>query len=209
MTLSLPDAAPTAADLDRLYAPPAETILKAMTRHLTTFHLDYLRRATFFCLATGSARGLDASPRGGPAGFVKALGPTTVAFADWPGNNRIESLRNLQDDDRVGMLFVFPGLDVFMRLNGRGRVSTAPDLLAATAEAGRTPKSVVVVTVEEALFHCGKAVRRAALWDEASRIDAAALPSVGKMLIALADLKDVSPDVLDAHYAEGLKGDLY
>lgn len=207
MTELATDEAPP--HLDRLYAPPAERILKAVTRRLTPYHLAYLERATFFCLATGSARGLDASPRGGPAGFVKPLDATTIAFADWPGNNRIESMRNLLDDDRVAMLFLFPGLDVFMRLNGRGRVTTAPDLLAATMEAGRKPKSAIVVALEEVLFHCGKAVRRAGLWDAASRIDAAALPSVGQMLVALADLQDLSSDVLDAHYADAMRGDLY
>jgi len=209
MTAHLPDAATAPPDLDRLYAPPSEVILKAVTRRLTEYHLAYLRRAAFFCLATGSARGLDASPRGGPAGFVKPLDAATVAFADWPGNNRIESMRNLLDDDRLAMLFLFPGLDVFLRINGRGRVSTAPELLAATAEPGRTPRSAIVVAVEEVLFHCGKAVRRAGLWDEASRIDGDALPSVGKMLVALAELKDVSPDLLDARYAENMRGDLY
>ena len=98
-------------DLDTLYDPPAERIQKAVLDRLIDFHRDYLRVATFFCLATGSERGLDASPRGGPPGFVHALDDHHVAFADWPGNNRIESLRNLQDDDRVGMLFLFPGLE--------------------------------------------------------------------------------------------------
>ncbi|MDT1853164.1 pyridoxamine 5'-phosphate oxidase family protein, partial [Acinetobacter baumannii] len=80
-----------------------------------------------FCLATSGDNGLDASPRGGPPGFVRVLDPHTVAFADWPGNNRIESMRNLAQDERVGMLFLFPGLDVFLRINGIARVSAWPE----------------------------------------------------------------------------------
>src|SRR5689334_21398058 len=110
-------------DLDRLYDPPQERIQKAVMPELISFHRDYLAQATFFCLATGRDTGLDASPRGGPPGFVKVLDAKTVAFADWPGNNRIESMRNLLEDDRLGMLFLFPGLDVFMRINGRGRIT--------------------------------------------------------------------------------------
>src|SRR3954447_17998160 len=116
----------TIADLQRLYVPPAEAIQKAVLPHLIAFHEAYIAAATFFCLASGREHGLDASPRGGPAGFVKVIDPTHVAFADWPGNNRIETMRNLVEDDRVGMLFLFPGLEVFLRINGKGRISTDP-----------------------------------------------------------------------------------
>lgn len=98
----------TNVNLSELYAPPSDMIVKAVLDHLLPFHLSYLKAATFFCLASGSADGLDASPRGGAAGFVHALDNKTVAFADWPGNNRIASLTNLQSDDRIGMLFLFP-----------------------------------------------------------------------------------------------------
>lgn len=197
------------ADLDQLYAPPSPMIQKAVTRELMDFHRAYLSAASFFCLATGSARGLDATPRGGPPGFVRVLDERTLAFADWPGNNRIESLRNLLEDDHAALLFVFPGLDVFLRINGRARISTQPALLADLAEGQRQPKCAIVVAVEEVLFHCGKAINRAKLWDPASRIDRKTLPSVGTMLAALADLKDVSPDALDAHYDETVKTELY
>ncbi len=98
-------------DLDALYAPPSDMIQKAVLDRLVDFHMEYLKVATFFCLSTGSERGLDASPRGGPPGFVYVLDPHTVAFADWPGNNRIESMRNLQHDERLGMEFLLPGRD--------------------------------------------------------------------------------------------------
>jgi predicted pyridoxine 5'-phosphate oxidase superfamily flavin-nucleotide-binding protein len=93
-----------AIDLDSLYAPPAERIQKAVRDRLSDFHEAYLRQASFFCLATIGEHGLDASPRGGPPGFVQVLDDRTVAFADWPGNNRIESLRNLQADEPLAAL---------------------------------------------------------------------------------------------------------
>ncbi|WP_370673681.1 pyridoxamine 5'-phosphate oxidase family protein [Pleomorphomonas sp. PLEO] len=107
---------------------------------LLSFHVAYLEKATFFCLATGDSTGLDASPRGGPPGFVRVLDSKTVAFADWPGNNRIESMRNLTQDDRLGMLFLFPGLDVFMRINGHSRISENAALCSSLVEGRRYPK---------------------------------------------------------------------
>ena len=137
---ALADPPGPAIDLDSLYAAPAERIQKAVRDRLSDFHEAYLRQASFFCLATAGERGLDASPRGGPPGFVQVLDERTVAFADWPGNNRIESLRNLQADDRLAMLFLFPGLDIFLRINGRGRISTDPHLLQELSEGRGTPR---------------------------------------------------------------------
>lgn len=198
-----------APDLDALYEPPSEFITKGVMDHLVGFHVQYLRAATFFCLATGSVRGLDASPRGGPPGFVHVLDAHTLAFADWPGNNRIESLRNLQTDDRVGMLFLFPGLEIFMRINGRCRVSTDPALLPRLADAQKQPKSAIVVSVEEALFHCGKAINRAHLWADESRLDRRSVPTPGEMKAALAQLDTSQVAAIDAHYENAVRHDLY
>lgn len=203
-------------NLDALYDPPAERIQKAVLDHLVGIHIDYLKAATFFCLATGSARGLDASPRGGPPGFVRVLDSRTVVYADWPGNNRIESLRNLESDDRLGMLFIFPGLEIFMRINGRGRISTEPSLLATLKEGERMPKTATVVSIDEVLLHCGKAINRAKLWQDDSRIDRHALPTVGQMLAELtrlgderAEMSDDQIEQVNAHYQHGVRNDLY
>ncbi|MBR0855912.1 MSMEG_1061 family FMN-dependent PPOX-type flavoprotein [Bradyrhizobium liaoningense] len=199
----------TNADLDRLYASPAETIQRAVLPHLVPFHEAYIAAATFFCLASGREQGLDASPRGGPAGFVKVIDPTHLTFADWPGNNRIETMRNLVEDDRVGMLFLFPGLEVFLRINGRGHISTEPDLLAALAERQKTPKAAIVVTIDQVLFHCGKAINRARLWAPDARIDRAALPSVGQMKAALTGGSTADAEVVDTQYLRSVRTDLY
>ena len=198
-----------APDLDSLYAPPGEMVLKAMTRHLTEFHIEYLKHASFFCLATGRDSGLDASPRGGAPGFVKALDRRTIAFADWPGNNRIESMRNIVADDRVALLFLFPGLQIFMRLGGTARISTDPRLLDRLLEGQRRPKSAIVVDITEALFHCGKAISRARLWEADAHIDRKSLPGTGVMMKTLADADDLDADTFDTLYDDAMKNDLY
>jgi PPOX class probable FMN-dependent enzyme len=199
----------TEHDLERLYAPPSEHIRKAVTPELNAFHLEYLAKATFFCLATGGNTGLDSSPRGGPPGFVRALDNKTVTFADWPGNNRIESMRNLTFDDRLGMLFLFPGLDLFMRINGRGRIVNDPARCAALAEGEKIPKTAIVVAVDEVLFHCGKAVNRGRLWDLAARVDRKSLPTPGQMLAAMTKQDAAVADAIDAQYEHGMQNDLY
>lgn len=201
--------------LDALYDAPAERIQKSVLDRLIDFHREYLATATFFCLATASGQGLDASPRGGPPGFVHVLDDHHVAFADWPGNNRIESMRNLQQDERIGMLFLFPGLEIFMRINGRGRVRTTPELLDQLAENGKRPKTAIVVAIDEVLFHCGKAINRAGLWKAESHIDRATLPTPGQMVVAMnaaargqaADRNEAAQ--LDAHYSHAVRHDLY
>lgn len=206
MTIDAPAIAET--DLEQLYAPPSEHIQKAVVPELLPFHADYLAKATFFCLATGRESGLDASPRGGPAGFVHVLDTKTVAFADWPGNNRIESMRNLTQDDRLGMLFLFPGLDIFMRINGRGRVVDEPALCAELGEGSKIPKTAIVVAIDEVLFHCGKAINRARLWDPAARIERKSLPTPGQMLAAMTKLGAEVAEAVDAQYDHGVKNDL-
>lgn len=196
-------------NLDTLYAAPSPMIEKAMLDRIVEFHEAYLRVATFFCLATGRGDGLDASPRGGPPGFVHVLDPRQIAFADWPGNNRIESMRNIQADDRIAMLFLFPGLEVFLRINGHARVSIEPALLDRLKEGGRMPKAATVVAVDQVLFHCGKAVNRAGLWSPDAHIDRNTLPTVGKVLVALADLQDADADAFDAHYDHAVRHELY
>lgn len=218
----MPNFSPTApipapnVDLDALYAPPAERIQKAVLDHLVDFHAAYLKAATFFCLATSGPHGLDASPRGGPPGFVRMLDANTVAYADWPGNNRIESLRNLQTDERVGMLFLFPGLEIFMRINGRARIVTDSDLLAELKEGERVPKTATVVQVDEVLLHCGKAINRAGLWQPEAQVARDTVPSIGAMMAALTKMGDPAAQFdadqiaqVNALYTQGVRNDLY
>ena len=199
----------TNVNLSELYAPPSDMIVKAVLDHLLPFHLSYLKAATFFCLASGSADGLDASPRGGAAGFVHALDNKTVAFADWPGNNRIASLTNVQSDDRIGMLFLFPGLEIFMRINGHAAMSMHPELLRALAEGARLPKTAIVVKIDEVLFHCGKAINRAKLWHPDSMLDRKSLPSPGEIVAAITGADSATAQAMNEGYYTAIRGNLY
>jgi len=199
----------SAVDLDQLYDPPSGTIVKGVMPRLLPFHIKYLEVATFFCLASGNANGLDASPRGGEPGFVHVLDEKTVAFADWPGNNRIDSLRNINDNSRIGMLFLFPGLEVFLRINGHARISRDETLLLRLQERGRIPKTAIHVTIDEVFLHCGKAVNRAQLWRQASRIEPTSVPSLGEMKAAMTGENPTQTQALDADYYREIRGDLY
>jgi hypothetical protein len=122
----------------------------------------------------------------------------------------------LQNDERLGMVFLFPGLDIFLRINGRGRVSTAPELLHALREGDRIPKTATIVRIDQVLVHCGKAINRAGLWKESGRIDRQAVPSVGRMLAELAKMADAASvmdeaqiEHVNAHYDEAITKNLY
>ena len=187
--------ADASVNLDALYAPPTARIVQGVLPQLADFHRAYLAQATFFCLATGDAQGL--------------------AFADWPGNNRIASLRNLQADSRMAMLFLFPGLDTFLRVNGHGRVSTDAELLHSLREGDKRPKTATVVRIDEVLYHCGRAIQRAGLWRAESHLALGAVPSIGSILAATAQQRGeaaYTPDDVaqaDQRYAEGMRSNLY
>ncbi|HTH06414.1 MAG TPA: MSMEG_1061 family FMN-dependent PPOX-type flavoprotein, partial [Ilumatobacteraceae bacterium] len=125
----------------------------------------FIARSPLFILATTSDRGTDASPRGGPPGFVRVLGPNRIAFADLSGNNRLDSYSNLVERPSVGLLFVVPGLDETLRVNGDAWLTDDVDVLDHCAIDDRSPKLAVGVTVTECYIHCAKAFRRAAMWD--------------------------------------------
>ncbi|MEJ7808416.1 MAG: MSMEG_1061 family FMN-dependent PPOX-type flavoprotein [Telluria sp.] len=149
-------------------------------------HLDHHCRAfialsPFVVLATGAVE-MDASPRGGPPGFVKVTPAGTLLLPDYPGNNRLDSLANLVDNGKIGLLFLVPGIDETLRVNGRAQLSQDAPLMAYFAQEKRLPKLVIEVSVVEAYLHCAKALMRAKIWDDASRQPRTLLPTMGQML---------------------------
>ena len=184
-------------------------VQRAVFDRLIDVHRDYLRIATFFCIATGSTEGLDASPRGWPPGFLHVLDARRIIFAYWPGNNRIESMRNLEVDDRVGMLFVFPGLEIFMRINGRAITVNDPALLSQLQESNKIPKTAMLIQIEQVIMHCGKAINRAKLWEQSSRIDRSTVPPMGKIASALLEVPDSQAEQITSHYEQSVRNDLY
>lgn len=159
------DAAVTdEADLRRLYRKPHPLVVRKVIDHLDQGARSFIAQATFVLLATASPGGADASPRGGPAGFVTVLDDHRLAFADLAGNNRLDSYRNLLDQPSVGLLFLVPGVGETLRVNGRATLTADPEVLAAVALDGRPPRTAVGVDVDACYIHCAKATRRSGLW---------------------------------------------
>ncbi len=145
---------------------------------------EFIRRAPFLCLGTQDMAGrADVSPRGDPPGFVRILDDSTLAIPDRPGNNRLDSLVNILANPSVGLLFIIPGFDDTLRVNGEARLVTEPGLLASLAVGDRVPKLAIVVTVREAFLHCAKAFRRSQLWDPAALQDRSTMPSLMHILL--------------------------
>lgn len=169
--------------LRALYAAPtpraAAKQLPALDRHCRRF----IELSPFVVISTAGADGaLDASPRGGEPGFVRVAGDGRLLIPDAPGNNRLDSLQNIVQTGRIGMLFLVPGVDETLRVNGTARLSVERELLARFDGEKRLPKLVVDVTVIDAYLHCAKALMRSRLWDPASRVDRSVLPTMGQML---------------------------
>jgi hypothetical protein len=144
----------------------------------------FIKRAPFLCLGTQDLEGkADVSPRGDPPGFVKILDPRTLAIPDRPGNNRLDSLTNILANPVVGLLFIVPGFDDTLRVNGRASLSTDPNLLGTMRVNDRTPTLAIIVRVEEVFMHCAKAFRRSHLWDPAHRQDRKEMPSLIKIIL--------------------------
>lgn len=153
--------------------------LAALEKH----SIGFIQRAPFVVLATVSkGYHLDNSPRGGQPGFVKVVDDHTLIIPDSKGNNRLDSLVNIINTARVGCLFIIPGIDETLRVNGRAKLSTDPKFLAFFDDDKNQPKCVIEIAIEEVFLHCAKAFMRANLWAEEAKLDRSALPTMGKML---------------------------
>ena len=171
------------ASLRALY-PATHTMaaLKCLDR-IDRHAADFIARSPFLCIGTQTSEGrADVSPRGDPAGFVRILDARTLAIPDRPGNNRLDTLANIVANPSVGLLFLIPGFDETLRVNGRARLVTDPALLDSLAVDGRAPRLAIVVQVDEVFLHCAKALRRSRLWDPGRHSDRADMPSLMAML---------------------------
>jgi PPOX class probable FMN-dependent enzyme len=169
--------------LRALYATPRERAVKKQLSSLDRHCRRFIELSPFLVLATAGATGpMDASPRGGVPGFIKVRDERTLLVPDAPGNNRLDSLENILATGRVGLLFLIPGIDETLRVNGSAVLSRAADDLALYSDERRVPKVVVRVTVQEAYLHCAKALMRSRLWSPESHVDRSSLPTLGQMI---------------------------
>lgn len=171
------------AELRTLYTSPRERSVKKELPQLDVHCTRFIALSPMVVVASaGDGLCLDASPRGGEPGFVKVQGSNTLLIPDSPGNNRLDTLENIIQTGQVGLLFLLPGVDETLRVNGRATLSTLDADLALCTDAKRRPKLVIRVTVEAVYLHCAKALMRSALWNPSRHVDRSVMPSMGEMM---------------------------
>lgn len=173
----------TVEQLRSTYAQPSDLVRKKALSQLEKHCRRIISMSPMVMVGTSDANGgQDVTPRGGEPGFVQVLDDRTVVMPDWPGNNRLDTLTNLMERPNVGLLFLVPGLDETLRINGRVELRDDEELCRSFETRGKMPKTVLVVKVEEAYLHCAKAFMRSKLWSPESRIDRSTLPSINEMI---------------------------
>jgi PPOX class probable FMN-dependent enzyme len=177
----------TVEELNALYGVPAEASIIKVTPYLTAEYRRMIEASPFVALATVGPEGLDCSPRGDAGQIVHIEDERTVMMPDWRGNNRVDSLSNIVRDPRVALMFLIPGSNTAMRINGRAVVAIEPSLLDRFEMDGKHPRSVIVITVDEVYSQCARALIRADLWNPEKFADPKTLPTVGDMLKGVKD----------------------
>ena len=172
----------TPEELRGCYPQPLERSRRKTLPALDTHMRLFISRSPFLCLGTSSDGGADVTPRGDSPGFVHVLDDRTLLIPDWPGNNRLDSLTNVVANPNVGLLFLIPGVNETLRVNGTAEVTTEAGLIGRWMVNGKHPRSAVRVSVREAYLHCAKALMRSKLWEDDYRIERAELPTYAQML---------------------------
>ena len=194
-------------DLAKVYAKPLPNVASKETDHITEVGRAFIAASPFLVLGTSNGTNVDCSPKGDAPGFVQLLDDRTLLIPDRPGNNRIDGMKNLLVNPKVGIIFMVPGSNETYRVTGSATISTDPELLKRCEVHGKPPRVVLVVAVEEAFNHCPKAFVRAKLWDGTARPSGA--PSHGDFAAAR-DGKDADyAREYNEKYAQRMKGELY
>lgn len=186
------------AALEAIYGVPSEAARRKVSDRLLPLHSDWIAASRFCVLSTIGPDGTDGSPRGDDGPVVTQLDVRTLLMPDWRGNNRMDSLRNIISDGRLSLMFLVPGSNTVIRVNGRGDISIDAALLARFAKDGHLPRTVIVINVAEVYLQCTRAQMRSGLW---ARDDSADLPSMGDLL-AEATQGAVGGGAYDAEWAE-------
>jgi PPOX class probable FMN-dependent enzyme len=198
----------TIAELEKLYGQPGETSLAKEIDYIAPDYRAYIEASPFVTVATSGPEGLDCSPRGDKPGFVRIHDDRTLMLPDRRGNNRVDTLRNIVRDPRVGLLFVVPGSGNTLRVNGRAHLDTDPALLDSFLMEGKPPRSVMVIAVDSVYFQCARAIVRADLWNPALHVDPKLLPTAGQILAALSKGR-VGGESYDREWPERAKASMW
>jgi PPOX class probable FMN-dependent enzyme len=192
-----------ASDLASIYPKPTPRVIAKARPEIDRHARKFIAMSPFCVLATsGSDGSVDASPRGGNPGFVNVAGPNQLLMPDRSGNNRIDSFRNIVEGSGfVQLIFFVPGIDETLRVGGKGKLSAAPELLAAMEEFGKLPRAVLSIDVHEAYFHCGKALMRSRLWSRDAQVEREVFPSISQVIHDQTTLGEPEPQAdVEARY---------
>jgi PPOX class probable FMN-dependent enzyme len=166
--------------LEALYGEPPQIALRKVARRMTPTYRKWIMASRFCVLTTVGLEGTDGSPRGDDGPVVAELDPGTLAMPDWRGNNRLDSLRNIVTDGRISMMFMVPGSDTVIRVNGRARLTADESLRSRFEHKGRLPATVIVIEIGEIYAQCARALMRARTW--AAGDESAGLPTLGEIV---------------------------
>ena len=197
----------TEAELEALYGLPSGAAVIKEIDHISDHYRQFIEISPFVIVATSGPEGLDCTPRGDPAGFVRVVDKHTVMLPDRRGNNRLDTLRNLVRDPRIALLFLIPGVGRTLRINGTAVISTDPALCESFTFEGKVPRSVIVVTAERVYTQCPKALIRSHLWDSSRHRAETDLPSTGAIMQALQ--ADFDAETYEREYPQRLKETIY
>ena len=198
------DCVTSEAELREWYRQPAELTQRKRIDRLDDHCRAFIEHSPFVLLGTAAPDGTaDVSPKGGPPGFVVTLDEQRLAIPDLAGNNLLDSLTNLLHRPGIGLLFLIPGRDETLRVNGRASITRDPEVLAACTVKDRQPTAAIGVEVVEAFVHCAKAFRRGGVWQPDAWPDQSDLASAACMLRDHVELGDVSEELVSQHLEEG------
>lgn len=198
----------TVEELEALYGLPGETSLVKELDHIIPEYAAFIEASPFVALATAGPDGLDCSPRGDLAGFVRIHDPQTLMMPDRRGNNRADSLRNIIRDRRVGLLFLVPGSGTTLRINGEAFVTDDTVLCESFAVEGKPARTVTVIGVQSVYFQCARAIHRSELWNPARHVDAKSLPTPGRIL-EVTSRAAIDGSAYDAEWPERAKKSMW
>jgi uncharacterized protein len=189
--------------LEALYGTPGDVSLRKVTPGLTPLYREWIMASRLCILSTVGPDGTDGSPRGDDGAVVQELDATTLAMPDWRGNNRLDTLRNIVSDGRVSLMFIVPGSNNVMRINGRAKLTADAQLRALFDKNGRQPATVIVITIHEVYSQCARALLRANIWGGAD--DSATLPTIGQIMAEITDGEEGGAAYDDAWAARAAK----
>lgn len=198
------------AELRALYGEPSIFGARKVMDRLDVHARRFVSLSPFLCISSAARDGrADVSPRGDAPGFVHVLDDRTLVIPDRPGNNRLDTMQNLLENPHVGLLFLIPGRDEVLRVNGTATLAREPELLERLSAHGKLPKAALRVRIDEVFLHCGKAIKRAQLWDPSRFVADGALPSLGRMLADQIASDELTPEEAERRVAESYRTRLY